>query len=71
MTHHKTIVSPTSKLHHTLLLVKWKILHIDATVGFVDGGRVPLDLAIVVKNGLGHDGDLVVAVSTKVGKLDS
>ena len=69
MTHHKTIVSPAPKLHHTLLFIEWEILHIDATIGFVYGRRVPLDLSIVVKDRLGHYGDLVVAISTKVEKI--
>ena len=31
----------------------------------VDGGRVPVDPAGVVEDGLGHDGHLVVAVSAE------
>ena len=64
MTHHESVIRPAPELHHALLLVKGEILHINAAVGLVDGGGVPLDPPRVGQDRLGHDGHLVVAIST-------
>ena len=46
-TDHEPVVCPGAKLHPTLLLVEREELDIDAAVGLVDRGRVPVHLGDV------------------------
>ena len=64
-THHESVVCPAAKLHHTLLLIKGEIFHINAAVWFVDGRGVPSHSASVVEYCLRHYRNLVIAVSTE------
>ena len=66
LTHHESIICPAPKLHHALLLIKREELDVNAAVWLVDGRGVPLDPAVPVENGFGHDGYLVVPVSAEI-----
>ena len=48
LSYHESIVGPAAKLHHTLLLIKWEILHINATIRLVNSRGIPLYSATLV-----------------------
>ena len=60
-----SVVGTAPELHVTVLLVKREPLHIDLAGGLVDGWRCPLDVSSELELGLGHQSDLVLAVSTE------
>lgn len=66
-TYHVTVVCPRTELHEARLLIEGKVLDVDFTEGFVDGGRFPNDFARMMKNRFGHYCHFVVAIGAENG----
>lgn len=66
-TYHVSVVCPRTELHEACLLIEGKVLDVDFTEGFVDGGRFPNDFARMMKNRFGHYCHFVVAIGAENG----
>ena len=55
---------PTAELHHTLLLVKRKVSHVDGARRLVDGRRDPLNAAVREDEDVALVANFVVAIGT-------
>ena len=62
----ETVIRPAAKLHDTGLLVEWEVLDVNLARRLVDGGRLPLDEAVVPQGRLGRQGHLEIAVRTAI-----
>lgn len=71
ITHHVTVVRPTSEFHETSLFVEGEVFNVDFAKRFIDGRRFPDHFSRMVQDRFGHDCYLVVSVGTEkeqVGK---